>query len=55
MIFVIFGGFLLVAVDDSNFIREVVGFVKPFDFYLIPVLQIHSSAPIRSYIASKKI
>jgi hypothetical protein len=49
--YIVFGGFLLLLVDDSNFIREVVALVKLFDFYLIPLVQIYTSVPMKRFKA----
>ena len=49
--YVLFGGFLLLLLDDNNFIREVDTFVKLFDYYFIPLVQIYTSAPMKRFKA----
>lgn len=42
------GGLLSIVVTDSNFIREFVAALIPFEYYFIPLVQIYTSAPIKN-------
>jgi hypothetical protein len=51
--YIIFGGLLSIVVTDSNFIREFVSALIPFEYYFIPLVQIYTSAPIRKFLSKK--
>ena len=46
-------GLLPSFLREQEFMRDVVGCVKYYDYYIIPLIQIHTSPPIRRYIAAK--
>ena len=48
-----FASFISFMVREQEFMRDVVGCVKYYDYYIIPLIQIHTSPPIRRYIAAK--
>ena len=48
--YIVFGGFLLLIVDDSNLIREVVTSLKLYDYYIIPLIHVHTSPPIKRFM-----
>ncbi len=54
MLYMILIGFLFFVLDDHYNVRDVVGCIKVFDFFVIPFIQIYTSAPIRRYIQSQK-
>ena len=47
--YVVFGGVLSIVITDSNFIRELVSALIPFEYYFIPLVQVYSSVPIRNF------
>jgi hypothetical protein len=52
--YVIAGGFLGYVLD-RNILREVSSMLKFYEFYFIPLVQIHTSAPLKRFrINSKK-
>jgi len=55
VVYIIFGGFLLFIISDNNLIREVVTCVKLYDYFLIPFVQVYTSAPIKRYMTSRSI
>ncbi len=54
VLYVVFIGILSFIVIDHDFVREVVGFCRIYDYFLIPFVQIHTSAPIQAFISSRK-
>jgi hypothetical protein len=46
-------GFIRI-IFDGYLIREILTIIKYFDYYLIPYVEIHSSAPIKRFIESRK-
>ena len=51
--YIVFVGFLS-ATLDSNLVREVSTVLKYYEFYLIPLVQIHSSPPIKRFMMAFK-
>ncbi len=51
--YVIFGGFLLFIISDNNLIREIVTCLKLYDYFLIPFVQVYTSAPIKRQMTSR--
>jgi len=49
--YVLLVGFLKV-IFDSNLPREITTILKYYDYFLIPLVQIYSSAPIKRFMAS---
>lgn len=47
-------GFLSFFMKDHDFVREVVGFLRMYEYFFIPFVQIYSSTPIRRFVASNK-
>jgi hypothetical protein len=39
--------------NDQNLVREVAGSIQYYQYYLIPLAQVKTSAPIKRYIASQ--
>ena len=51
--YIVFVGFLSVTLN-SNLVREVSTVLKYYEFYLIPLVQIHSSPPIKRFMMAFK-
>ena len=48
-----FASFVSFMVREQEFMRDVVGCIKYFDYYFIPLVQIYTSPPIRRHVTSK--
>ena len=53
LFYIIFVGFLSLAIKDNDFIRELSGSLKMFEFYLVPLVQCKTSAAFVRYIEAK--
>ena len=48
-----FASFVSFMVREQEFMRDVVGCIKYFDYYFIPLVQIYTSPPIWRHVTSK--
>ena len=49
--YILFVGFFSIFFR-MNFVREVWSIIKYYEFYFIPLVQIHTSPPIKRYLSS---
>ena len=52
--YLVFVVFLSFVIKDHDFVREVVGFLRMYEYFFIPFVQIYTSSPIQKYISENK-
>jgi len=53
LVYPVFVGLLFFVVSGHNDVRDATSCLKLFDYFLIPLIQIHTSPPLKRFLESK--
>jgi hypothetical protein len=52
--YLVLAGFLLFIVNDNTSIRQVISCVRMYEFFLIPLVQLYTSPPMKKFMAARQ-
>ncbi len=52
--YLVLAGFLLFIVKDNTSIRQVISCVRMYEFFLIPLVQVYTSPPMKKFMAARQ-